>query len=265
MPHIHRLDPQEHTAFLNEDRSDPITGEYLQAGDEVVICAACGSAFLHDSWSYIGEKHCGQRRTLRQLPTYALLHVAPDELGTLLYPAQAPVLDKEEVSLPLSFRGRIAVLLGLGALIYGAALAGWPEVLMLLLTGTFLLLGSFFYRKISLPNRQQRNAAFYEHGIRLSPSQKQPEPVMLPYEAIKAMELRITAGQRVMILKVVPRTGAVIWRSLPKSFEARNLAETFMQISERVSTKIYAQDFSEYQYLRKRVAELGATTQVQKL
>jgi hypothetical protein len=40
----------------------------LQAGDEVVFCARCRSAFLKDSWEYLGKKHCEQRRTLQEVP-----------------------------------------------------------------------------------------------------------------------------------------------------------------------------------------------------
>jgi len=66
--HTHTLHPDTHAAFLAEQRKDPITGDVLKAGDTVVCCAECGSAFLVDSWEYIGKNHCGQRQTLSAVP-----------------------------------------------------------------------------------------------------------------------------------------------------------------------------------------------------
>jgi hypothetical protein len=66
--HTHRLHPTTHAALLAQDRRDPISGDFLQEGDEVVFCAACRSAFLKDSWEYLGKTHCGQRETLQDVP-----------------------------------------------------------------------------------------------------------------------------------------------------------------------------------------------------
>jgi len=66
--HIHTLHPETHAALLNQARRDPISGDFLQEGDEVVFCASCRSAFLKDSWEYLGKKHCEQRRTLQEVP-----------------------------------------------------------------------------------------------------------------------------------------------------------------------------------------------------
>jgi len=66
--HIHTLHPETHAALLDQARRDPISGDFLQEGDEVVFCASCRSAFLKDSWEYLGKKHCEQRRTLQEVP-----------------------------------------------------------------------------------------------------------------------------------------------------------------------------------------------------
>ena len=50
--HIHQLDPQRHEKFLTQARIDPITGDTLEAGDKIVLCAECKSAFHLDSWAY---------------------------------------------------------------------------------------------------------------------------------------------------------------------------------------------------------------------
>lgn len=64
MPNIHRLDPIRHATFLSEQRKDPVTRKPFRAGDEIVICAACRSAFSIDSWNYLDGTHDGQTATL---------------------------------------------------------------------------------------------------------------------------------------------------------------------------------------------------------
>ncbi len=45
MHHSHTL-TNHHQDFLNQNRIDPITGEKIEEGHTVVVCAACKSAFL---------------------------------------------------------------------------------------------------------------------------------------------------------------------------------------------------------------------------
>lgn len=66
--HIHQLDPQQHEKFLTQARIDPITGDTLEAGDKIVLCAECKSAFHSDSWAYLGNRHCNQTSTLPAIP-----------------------------------------------------------------------------------------------------------------------------------------------------------------------------------------------------
>ncbi|WP_338765214.1 hypothetical protein WAF17_01185 [Bernardetia sp. ABR2-2B] len=65
---IHKIDSHLHNSFLEEERKDGITGDLIQAGDEVVFCGICKSAFLKDSWEYMDRKHCGQTKTLNSVP-----------------------------------------------------------------------------------------------------------------------------------------------------------------------------------------------------
>lgn len=66
--HIHKINSHLHQSFLEEDRKDSITGDLIQANDEVVFCGVCKSAFLKDSWEYMNRKHCGQTKTLTSVP-----------------------------------------------------------------------------------------------------------------------------------------------------------------------------------------------------
>ncbi|AFM05579.1 hypothetical protein Fleli_3248 [Bernardetia litoralis DSM 6794] len=58
-----------HKELLAQNRIDPITGDTIQEGDEVVFCAGCKSIFLKDTWNYLGKKHCNQSQTLKHIPS----------------------------------------------------------------------------------------------------------------------------------------------------------------------------------------------------
>lgn len=68
MTNTHHLDSILHSEFLQQGRIDPITGEEIEEGHTIVICAACKSAFFIESWEYLGEQHCNQRDTLLEIP-----------------------------------------------------------------------------------------------------------------------------------------------------------------------------------------------------
>ncbi len=65
----HHIKEQNHQHFLLEERNDPVTGDSFLEGDEVVFCSVCKSAFLKDSWVYMGNTHCNQKATLPIFPT----------------------------------------------------------------------------------------------------------------------------------------------------------------------------------------------------
>ncbi len=66
--HTYILHADLHKELLTQNRIDPITGDAIQEGDEVVFCAGCKSIFLKDTWEYLGKKHCNQSQTLRNFP-----------------------------------------------------------------------------------------------------------------------------------------------------------------------------------------------------
>jgi len=72
---IHIVEQEKHKDFLNQERIDPITGDILQEGDQIVICASCKSAFLVDSWLYMDGKHCNQTYTLREIPIQEVVKI----------------------------------------------------------------------------------------------------------------------------------------------------------------------------------------------
>jgi hypothetical protein len=48
---------------LAQGRVAPLTGNIISAGDRIVLCKSCGSAFPTESWVSIGARHCGQSQT----------------------------------------------------------------------------------------------------------------------------------------------------------------------------------------------------------
>ena len=71
----HKINSHSHSDFLNEKRQDPITGDLIVEGDEIVFCQECKSAFLKSSWEYLNEKHCNQNRTLAIFPVKKTLNL----------------------------------------------------------------------------------------------------------------------------------------------------------------------------------------------
>ncbi len=74
--HTHIIQNPKHKEFLDENRSDPITGDDIKEGDEIVFCAACKSAFLHDTWLYLDKTHCNQTETLGKFPLSKKLEIS---------------------------------------------------------------------------------------------------------------------------------------------------------------------------------------------
>ncbi|WP_338764996.1 hypothetical protein WAF17_00745 [Bernardetia sp. ABR2-2B] len=77
---------ENQTHFLEENRQDPITGDSFSLGDEIVFCASCKSAFLKESWEYMGSKHCNQREILKSFPKSTLLNIAKPSLHSFRIP-----------------------------------------------------------------------------------------------------------------------------------------------------------------------------------
>lgn len=74
--HTHIIQNPRHQLFLDENRSDPITGDDIKEGDEIVFCAVCKSAFLKDTWLYLGKTHCNQTETLGKFPSSEKLEIS---------------------------------------------------------------------------------------------------------------------------------------------------------------------------------------------
>ncbi|WP_375560626.1 hypothetical protein ACE193_23515 [Bernardetia sp. OM2101] len=97
--HIHKISSnfKEHQNFLAQNRKDPITGDFILEGDEVVFCASCKSVFLRDTWEYLRKQHCEQSETLVDFPMYNTLHLEV-ESKILFY--HKPTTTQENIGIP---------------------------------------------------------------------------------------------------------------------------------------------------------------------
>ncbi|WP_338767231.1 hypothetical protein WAF17_05415 [Bernardetia sp. ABR2-2B] len=98
--HIHRIDStsQKHHNFLAQNRKDPITGDSISEGDEVVFCADCKSVFLSDTWEYLGNRHCEQSETLIDFPIEKAIFLKLED--EILFYTSLPKKGKSQKNIP---------------------------------------------------------------------------------------------------------------------------------------------------------------------
>jgi hypothetical protein len=98
--HIHKINStsQEHQNFLAQNRKDPITGDSISEGDEVVFCAGCKSVFLKDTWEYLGKRHCEQSDTLAKFPIQEVMRLKAED--SILFYSSLPKSGKSQTSIP---------------------------------------------------------------------------------------------------------------------------------------------------------------------
>ena len=98
--HIHKIDSslEEHQNFLAQNRKDPITGDSILDGDQVVFCAGCKSVFLKDTWEYLGNRHCEQYETLAKFPVQKEIRLKVED--TILFYTSLPKSGKSQESIP---------------------------------------------------------------------------------------------------------------------------------------------------------------------
>lgn len=68
MRFVIHIQAHRHAEYLRGKPIDPVAHEQIRNGDQVVVCAVCKSVFLLPTWEYFGSTHCGQAKTLPQLP-----------------------------------------------------------------------------------------------------------------------------------------------------------------------------------------------------
>ena len=138
------------TDFLAEKRQDPITGDSFSIGDEIVFCAECKSAFLKESWEYMGSRHCNQSKILSEFPP----------LQTLLL--DKPMLNAIPSHKDAEFENRIPAFLIDAVLIFFISLVFVPVFWFLnifahssLLENAHIFIGItlFIFRDIVLSNK----------------------------------------------------------------------------------------------------------------
>jgi len=112
MPHVYKI--PENSPLT--ERHDPVTGDAFVVGSEVVFCAACRSAFLKESWAYMGNKHCKQRKTLTEIPKLETLSyiITSPEKDYFIFPGSLQGLPQKKLKAYIrkEERGRTTMLVG---------------------------------------------------------------------------------------------------------------------------------------------------------
>ncbi|WP_375560384.1 hypothetical protein ACE193_22215 [Bernardetia sp. OM2101] len=98
--HTHKIDStlETHQNFLAQNRKDPITGDAILEGDEVVFCAGCKSVFFKDTWEYLGKQHCEQYETLAKFPVQKTIRLKVED--SILFYTSLPKSGKSQTRIP---------------------------------------------------------------------------------------------------------------------------------------------------------------------
>ncbi|AFM05440.1 hypothetical protein Fleli_3100 [Bernardetia litoralis DSM 6794] len=121
----YQIKEDKHQHFLLEERNDPVTGDSFLEGDEVVFCSVCKSAFLKDSWAYMGNKHCDQKATLPIFPKTKKM--------VLQKPIELPFVFPDTDNRTSAFFADILIFVGISSIIAFAAIK------------LHIILSSYFY------------------------------------------------------------------------------------------------------------------------
>lgn len=269
----HTLQSNTHQKFLEEGRIDPITGERIQPGDEVVICAACKSAFLKESWEYIGERHCGQSQTIAQLDTGKRLKLEKKNLlGKVIY--TSPMARFRQNSLwrgLLAYGGGgIAVLLN----VIGTALDGdfgQSNLVFLFITVSFLLFfsGMFWFHR----SRTRSSLVIREKGIEVVGTKS---PISLyPFTAIQHLHLYmdndpIEKGSSFNLanirLQFTLKDGTKLWVNISDSnLDSRKVSRIIFEQHDKVEVSFAVKDPGDYKRLQRLAREAGKEISVRQL
>lgn len=142
---IHTLQKEKHHDFLKEERIDPITGDILQEGDDIVICASCKSAFLVDSWEYMDRKHCEQTHTLREIPKQEVVKIDKSSIY-LNVDIEINAISNKKAAEKASLNLTLPFIALFYTFIY---FTNHIDAVFIALSGVFMPLFSFFFRIVN--------------------------------------------------------------------------------------------------------------------
>ncbi len=263
--HIHRIEKGRHNHFLSQERIDPITGEKILAGNEIVICAVCKSAFLRETWEYLGKQHCGQKQTASKIPTSNALSLRKkNPLGTIRYKSSAGRLS----GLP-SWTSTQGVMLAVALPLFGffAYLSATVSTAFLSLFGPIAMAFVLLVQRGQKPNLQLR-----EDGIEVWEKKKLKR---IRFEEIERLHLHmdndplnnksIGTEQRIR-LNVLLKSGTSFWVGISDSpLESRKISRIIFELHPKVQVSFAVRDQGDYKRLNRLAREAGANVEVTQL
>ncbi|MEM6297737.1 MAG: hypothetical protein AAF740_03510 [Bacteroidota bacterium] len=263
--HVHRLDKSKHKHFLSEGRIDPITGEKILAGDEIVICAACKSAFLRETWEYLGKQHCRQKHTVAEVPTSNALSLRKrNPLGTVRYKSVASSF----VGLPRGL-GSQTVILGLALPLFGFFMYLGAVVS----SAFFSIVGPVLLGLILMIQRFQKpNLHIREDGIEVLERKKLKR---IRFEEVERLHLHMNndplnnstvgAGRRIR-LNVLLKSGTSFWVGISDNpLDSRKISRIIFELHPKVKVSFAVKDQGDYKRLNRIAREANADVKVTQL
>lgn len=214
-----------------EERYDPITGELIQAGDTIVLCAGCGSAFFAETWDYLEGRHCRQSQTLEQLP--GIRHL------TVKWSTGSPRFSNEIGGELRKWWASV----GLAALFLIMSLVTNFESIFMLIYFFILLIGAFGESQRSIYKLTIRDKALeLRYPLSLFPEKRLQRIPLETLESITYRERDGILGSRRPLLLLKNKAGKIRRLTLPSTFTntrvRRNLVDALRLLRGRVRVVI---------------------------
>ncbi|MEM6299705.1 MAG: hypothetical protein AAF740_13530 [Bacteroidota bacterium] len=274
--HTHHLHADTHKAFLSEGRIDPITGEKILADDEIVICAACKSAFLRETWEYLGKKHCGQTETAKELPKKSLLSLKKRHLlGEIIYESPLVSVGVSKKLSPIQlFIDRLGTI---------AFITSFFSFILLFLTQEAIVAYTFLVSFVALITSlitlrskvtSQKRMSLHTRGIEVSGDTARKRQ-SYPFTSLESIHLVFGYGENKLDdefplarihLQVYPKLGEPFWVGITdKVMEFRRISRIVFDLHEQVDISFSVNDSGDYKRLTRMAREAGKNIKVNRI
>ncbi|MEM6299014.1 MAG: hypothetical protein AAF740_10040 [Bacteroidota bacterium] len=275
---VHTISHTDYADFLAQQREDPVTGDRIQAGDEVVFCTECKSAFLLDSWQYLGEQHCGQRNTMDSLPKSNAISLKKTAyLGYYVY--LSPMITYEvERSKPQfqriweglqKFLGFVFVF----AFIFLAVFSQKIIVMIMVLSGILSAIMEGFLR-IYNPKKEEpievKKLIIRKYGVQIADTEGKYQSY--PFKKIASLHLRLDQGygnfdktfsSATVNLCVNLKSGKSIWVGITNNnADFHDVSQAIFELHNQVYISFAVNDKREYTRLKEMVAQAELSVEV---
>ncbi len=250
---VHTLNIENHSHIIG--RQDGVTGDTINANNEIVFCAACQSVFLKDSWEYMNGNHCNQSETLNFVPSPVPKLIAKKKEAKLIFKTFS------------KFRSRIGSFFAFVSLM--AITIGWVYFLIytnqflpqfhpfitftvyLILYilggyGSILILASIFRNKLfmKITGIDKKTLRILENGIELKRDKT--------YSFYEMQDIHYSKTKKENRLTIHLKNGEIVTHSFPKDKyqKTKDFLYGLVWIAQFVSTTVYLENKKEHGFAK---------------